>query len=1158
MANVDISVSPYYDRFNPSNNRNKVLFNPDRPLQNSELNELQSIQEYNLKALGNVIFKDGDIQSGMGFTIDTVNKQITVIGGTVYLAGKIRAFSQQTTTLNGIGTETIGIILNQAVITSANDVTLLDPTQNVPSYNSPGADRLEETVLLTYNDPTSPTIYTFIDGKLFIQPPRPNYSNINDTLAQRTFDEAGSYQVSGFSMWFETSQQAGYVDLLVDKGVAYVQGYRIEKPTATRIPVPLSTGTNQIVNETSTYLAANLRVQVNSSYVKDVVSAFGTVASPNPVQMAKGGTNSSDGISSQYTNVVASSMVVWDATKNPYVQGTDYTVSTSSGITYINWLSSGVQPTTGATYDIKFNYQITFNQGTDYAVDTINHTIDTGWDTYVDFNGKNGLKPVDGTIIQTTYDFYLARADTLVLDDNGKLKVILGQYNRVDVATAPPSTDPTVLQIGNTFLFPNSSTGNAFNNGVVRLSMADLQKLKTRIENVEYNQTIEALENQQIQTEDPLQLRGVFAEPCVDFSRLDDNLSTIAMSFEDAEMTLRIDQPSDQMFSPIFLGSSAATSWGRIVTAPYTEFAEIVQPLASETYNVNPYAVYNKMASLKISPSSDKWIDQTQIIVNNSKKEALSVFMWWRHGESMAKANPKLASTLSQVQLDGNQKWNMGNTWTQDSLVGRTGTITSVSNTIRDTAIEFMRSKTVSFTANNLLPNTTNLVASFAGITIPITPTNGTIAGSVTGSVNANASGVASGTFQIPANVRCGTVEVMLQNATNSAVTTYYAQGTLQTDTEIITKTYVTINLHDPLAESFTFQDDRVVTSFDLYFASKDTTNNVIVQVRGMAEGGFPNQTVYAETVLTPSQVNVSADASAKTNVKLDDPLMCTAGTTYVLVVITDSNQYTMYTATLGAKQIGNGKVVTSQPYTTGVMFSSSNGQTWDTHQTTDLKFTVYTARFNATATVQFSQMTNLNSDMMLLMATYLTPSNTGCEWQIKAVQQADVGSVSIDSLPWQPLANYVAQLTNSEIIGLAELQATFTTSTYISPMLALDDLLFTNFISETDGDYVCLNIDTSAAPYNTLTMAYDVNLPSGCTVTPYYSTDGGTTWNDFTVSNTPTTLSVDSDFTRYTYSKQLSTTVTYSQIKFKLHLHAPNRFYRPRVRRFTCLFKDV
>ena len=1155
MANVDISVSPYYDRFDPTKNRTKILFQPDRPLQQSELIEMQSVQEYNLKQVANAIFKDGDIQSGMSFSIDSVNQKITIDDGTVYLAGKIRTFSKQTVTLTGVGTEVIGVHLSQQVVTSSDDNTLLDPTQTVPSYNSPGADRLKETVTLVYNDSTAPSIYTFIDGGLFIQPPRPAFSDITPTLAQRTYDEAGSYQVSGFKIWAETSQTSGSVDILIDKGVAYVLGYRIEKPTPTRITVPMSQNTRQVVAESSTYSSANLRVQIQSQYVKDVVQVLGTVASPSSIQMSKGAASGSDQIPSQYTNVIASTVTVWDNGKT-YVQGTDYSVSETSAISSINWLSGGTQPTTGATYYTAFHYNVQFTQGTDFAFSALAQATDgSGWNSYVDFNGKTGLKPVDGTSLQTTYDYYLARADSITLDKTGTFNIIQGQSDRVNVATAPTVNDPLVLQIGNTFLFPNSSIVNCFNNGVVRLSMADLQKLKTRIENLEYNQTIEALENQQTQTEDPLTLRGVFAEPCVDFSRMDQTLSNVAMSFEDATMTLRIDQPSDQMFAPTFLNSSASTSWGRIVTAPYNEAAEIVQPLATETFNINPYAVYNKMGVLKITPNADNWIDQSQVVVNQSKNETIDVYMWWRHGISMAQSNPQLASTINQLHLDGNQKWDMGNTWTQDALMGRTGTITSVSNSIRDTAIEYIRTQTISFTSSNLLPNATNLVMSFAGVTVPITPTGGTSAGAVTGSVNADANGTASGTFQIPANIRCGTVEVILQNATNSAQTTYVANGTLQTDTEVIQKTYVTVNLHDPLAESFTLQEDRVVTSIDLFFASKDSTNNVIVQIRGMADGGFPSQTVYAETVLTPSQVNISSDASIKTNVKLDDPLMAKAGQTYVIVVITDSTQYTMHTATLGAKQ-ANGQVVTTQPYTTGVMFSSSNGQTWTVHQTTDLKFTLYTARFNPTATVQFSQMSNLNSDMMLLMATYLTPSNTGCEWQIKAIAQQDVGSVSMDAVSWMPLANYVAQLTQNEVIGLAELQATFTTNKFISPMVALDNLLFVNFISETDGDYASLNIDTTAAPYNHLTMAYDANLPGGCTVTPYYSTDGGTTWVQ--VTDTPSTQSVDSDFTRYTFTHTASSSVTFNQIKFKLHLHAPNRFTRPRVRRFTCLFKDI
>jgi hypothetical protein len=88
------------------------------------------------------------------------------------------------------------------------------------------------------------------------------------------------------------------------------------------------------------------------------------------------------------------------------------------------------------------------------------------------------------------------------------------------------------------------------------------------------------------------------------------------------------------------------------------------------------------------------------------------------------------------------------------------------------------------------------------------------------------------------------------------------------------------------------------------------------------------------------------------------------------------------------------------------------------------------------------------------------------------------------------------------------------------------------------------------------VTMAYDANLPAGTTVTPYYSTDGGTTWVAYTEA--PTTSPVSADYTRYSYTHQLSTTQTYNEVKFKLSLHADNRFVRPRVRRFTAVFKQL
>lgn len=105
--------------------------------------------------------------------------------------------------------------------------------------------------------------------------------------------------------------------------------------------------------------------------------------------------------------------------------------------------------------------------------------------------------------------------------------------------------------------------------------MSDLQKLKTRLENVEYNQSIMALEDSSIAVDDPLTLRGVFADGFVDFTRMDLNQSSVAVSFEDASITLQVNARQIKKVPEFSQDKSIAALWGRIVTAPYTETKEI-------------------------------------------------------------------------------------------------------------------------------------------------------------------------------------------------------------------------------------------------------------------------------------------------------------------------------------------------------------------------------------------------------------------------------------------------------------------------------------------------------------------------------------------------------------------------------------------------------
>lgn len=80
---------------------------------------------------------------------------------------------------------------------------MLDQTSGVPSHFSEGADRLEETVVLGVNDDEASNIYRFENGQLYINPDTPEMDKINKVLAERTFDESGSYRVRGFDMYTE-------------------------------------------------------------------------------------------------------------------------------------------------------------------------------------------------------------------------------------------------------------------------------------------------------------------------------------------------------------------------------------------------------------------------------------------------------------------------------------------------------------------------------------------------------------------------------------------------------------------------------------------------------------------------------------------------------------------------------------------------------------------------------------------------------------------------------------------------------------------------------------------------------------------------------------------------------------------------------------------
>ena len=305
--------------------------------------------------------------------------------------------------------------------------------------------------------------------------------------------------------------------------------------------------------------------------------------------------------------------------------------------------------------------------------------------------------------------------------------------------------------------------------------------------------------------------------------------------------------------------------------------------------------------------------------------------------------------------------------------------------------VPFIRSRTVNFDANRMKPNT-RVYAFFDNIDVAayITPTGGSLGGNIVTDSN----GAVTGTFSIPdptvdSNPRWRTGQRLFRltssatdNRTDvetSAEADYLARGILETvqntiistrepqlvrestsDNRSITRTSTrdatrTVGWVDPLAQTFLIDDVGGVflTSIDIFFASKDENIPVTLQIREVVNG-YPGNKIlpFSETVLNPDAVTTSTDGTTATTFTFESPIYIQENTEYCMVLLANSQDYTVYASRLGETQLGSDRTISQQPYA-GVLFKSQNGSTWTADQQEDLKFKIKRAEYsNVTGTL--------------------------------------------------------------------------------------------------------------------------------------------------------------------------------------------------------------
>lgn len=182
----------------------------------------------------------------------------------------------------------------------------------------------------------------------------------------------------------------------------------------------------------------------------------------------------------------------------------------------------------------------------------------------------------------------------------------------------------------------------------------------------------------------------------------------------------------------------------------------------------------------------------------------------------------------------------------------------------------------------------------------------------------------------------------------------------------------------DPLAQTFFIKQGMgrgsntvFASKIDLFFKRKSAVNGVTVMLREVING-YPSSYIipFSKIHLTPSQVNVSEDASIATTVDFDAPIRLDTEKEYCVVIKPDANDpnYLAFTSKVGGLDLTPGSTQGQpivQDWGDGVLFTSTNNRAWTAYQDEDLKFVLYRHDFNAaTGTVT---LTNADHEFFTL-----------------------------------------------------------------------------------------------------------------------------------------------------------------------------------------------
>ena len=686
--------------------------------------------------------------------------------------------------------------------------------------------------------------------------------------------------------------------------------------------------------------------------------------------------------------------------------------------------------------------------------------IDTVEPEDADADGYTVSGAVEGTQIITAYRQALPRYDRLCLTAEGLFTWIEGVAS--ETARQKPVVPDGVLALATIDQTWRPGTRSVVNDGVRVVSMSDMEALSARVDYALNQVSLNRLESDVASREAGVKA-GLFVDPLLDDSMRDQGVEQSGAVVNQC------------LLLPVSADVHALPGCPDVPTGrSYVDAEALSQALRTGSMKVNPYLAFAPVpAGVTLKPSVDNWTE-TQSVWASPVTQVFNKNVYAPHG------------------IWGHAH---GETVTET----KTSTMVSGQTTTR---IEYLRRISVSFTVTGFEAGEALASVTFDGI--DVTPSG----------LSASSAGVVTGSFTIPAKVPAGSKRVVFDGSQGShGEAVFTGQGTLTVQT-LRTLRVITNFRIDPLAQTFVLDADTQCTGCDLWFTA--CGGDVTVQIRETANG-VPTQNIVAQGKVARSSVVVTG--GGYTRIHFDAPVLLSAGVEYALVVLADESTTAVAIAETGKYDATHGQWVISQPYTVGVLLSSSNASTWTAHQDKDLAFRILKADYGSAGSSEVSlggAAVTGATDLMLLGVPEIPSSGCAVDYILSL---PDGTEMSVDCGQAVKLA--------SAVTGTVSVRAVLTGTADMSP-LVWPGAELAEGVTAASGDYCSRSIPAAGA--SKATVIYDAYVPSGATVVPKIKKDDGE-WETLTAG--ATTL-MDEGWVEFVWTTALSS-VASAKLKIEM-----------------------